>query len=80
MRLTSLNKLNIQTAHTAQYQREKKKQQPNQKRVEGLNRCFSKEDNPTPGHISGENHGWKRHVCLNVHSSTIYNSLNTETA
>lgn len=30
--------------------------------------------NPTPGHISGENHRSKRYVLLNVHISTTYNS------
>ena len=78
MRLTSLNKLNIQTAHTDQYQREKKKQQPNQKRVEGLNRCFSKEDNPTPGHISGEKLGSKVYIHPSLHCSTVYKSQDME--
>jgi len=31
-------------------------------------------NNPTTGQIAWENHNWKRHICPNVHSSTINNS------
>jgi len=30
--------------------------------------------NPTPGHISRENHNSKRYIHFNVHFSSIYNS------
>ena len=34
--------------------------------------------NPTPGHLSRENHNFKRHMHPNVHCSTIYNSQDME--
>ena len=34
--------------------------------------------NPTPGHMSGENHNLKRFKHLNVHCSIIYNSQDME--
>ena len=34
--------------------------------------------NPTPGHISGEDHNSKRHMHPNVPCSTIYNSQDME--
>ena len=34
--------------------------------------------NPTPGHISGENHDLKRYTHPNIHCSTIYNSQHME--
>ena len=33
---------------------------------------------PTPGHIPGENYTFKRSMHLNVHSSTLYNSQDME--
>ena len=38
------------------------------------NRATIRSSNPTPGHISGENHNSKRCMHLSVHCSTIYNS------
>ena len=35
--------------------------------------------NPTPKHIPWGNQGWKRHMYVIVHCSTIYNSWNMET-
>ena len=35
-------------------------------------------NNPTPGHIPGENHHSKRYTHPNVRHSTIYNSQDTE--
>ena len=35
--------------------------------------------NPTPGHLSRENHDSQRHMCSNVHCSTICNSQDMET-
>ena len=34
--------------------------------------------NPTTGHIPRGNHNWKRHMCPNVHCSTVYNSQDME--
>ena len=34
--------------------------------------------NPTPGHISKENHNLKRYMHPNVHCSTIYNNQDME--
>ena len=36
--------------------------------------------NPTPGHRSRQNYNSKRYMHRNVHSSTIYNSQDMETA
>ena len=38
------------------------------------NRTTMKSSNPTPGHISGDNHNVKRCMSPDVHCSTIYNS------
>ena len=35
-------------------------------------------NNPTPGHLSGENRNLKRFIYSNVHWGTSYNSQNTE--
>ena len=35
--------------------------------------------NPTAGHIHQGNQNWRRHVYLNVHHSTVYNSQDMET-
>ena len=35
--------------------------------------------NPTPGHLSRENHDLKRHMYSSVHCSTIYDSQDMET-
>ena len=35
-------------------------------------------NNPTPGHIPGENHHSKRYTHPSVHHSTIYNSQDME--
>ena len=35
--------------------------------------------NPSPGHLSRENHHSKRHVYSNIHCSTIYNNQEMET-
>ena len=43
------------------------------------NRITIWSSNPTPGHLSRENHDSQRHVYSNVHCSTIYNSQNMET-
>ena len=34
--------------------------------------------NPTAGHTHWRNHNWKRHMYLNVHCSTVYNSQDME--
>ena len=33
---------------------------------------------PTPGHISGENHNYKKYMHSNIHSSTMYNRQDIE--
>ena len=40
---------------------------------------YFKTNNPNPGHISGEEHNFKRNMHPSVRSSTIYNSQNIET-
>ena len=42
------------------------------------NRATIWSSNPTPVHISGENHNSKRYMHPNVHCSTIYNSQDME--
>ena len=43
------------------------------------NRATIWSSNPTPGHISGENHNSKGYTHPSVHCSTIYNSQDMET-
>ena len=40
---------------------------------------YIQSSNPTPGHISRENHNSKRYMNPNIHCSTIYNSQDMET-
>ena len=42
------------------------------------NRTTIRSSNPTPRHLSRENHNSKRYMCPNVHFSTIYNSQDME--
>ena len=42
------------------------------------NRTIMWSCNPTPGHVSRENHNLKRHMYPNVHRRTIYNSQDME--
>ena len=42
------------------------------------NRVAIRSSSPTPGHISRQNYNSKRYMDPYVHSSTIYNSQNTE--
>ena len=39
---------------------------------------LKKNSNPTPGHISRENHSSRRYMHPSVHCSTIYNSQDME--
>ena len=41
------------------------------------NRTAMRSSNPTPGHISGENHTLKRCMHSDVDCNTLYNSQNT---
>ena len=41
------------------------------------NRATKRSSNPTPGHISGENHNWDTCTSI-VHCITIYNSQDME--
>ena len=41
-------------------------------------RVTMRSSNPTPGHISGENHKSKRYMHPNVHCSIIYNNPDME--
>ena len=43
------------------------------------NRTTVCSSNPTPGHLSRENHDSQRHMYSDVHCSTIFNSQDTET-
>ena len=43
------------------------------------NRAAIWSSNPTPGHISGENHCWKGYIHPNAHHSTVYNRQDMET-
>ena len=42
------------------------------------NRTTISSNNPTPGHVSGENHNLKRYMHPTVHCSAIYNSQDME--
>ena len=43
------------------------------------NRTAMRPSNPTVGHTHRGNQNWKRHMCSNVHCSTVYNSQDMET-
>ena len=41
------------------------------------NRIILSSNNPTPGHLSGENHDSKRYIYASVHCSTTYTTSKT---